>query len=168
MTSSKKKRFSYAIDTLTEEVVEPSEQVLPPEVVEQSKEVLTSEKPVENPKSASPPFRGRPQQREAIVASTSESVKTSKVKEKSEKILTSELSQQAVTLNIANLEGLLQPPQQRGKRDTEGTGRMAIPREQTTLRLRPELKRAAAAAAALQGITLGDLIEQALVDYLSK
>lgn len=159
MTSPKKKRFSYAIDTLTEEVVEPSEQVLPPEVVEQPEEVLTSEGPVEQPKSVSSPRGGGPQQREAIAAPVPESVKTSKAKKKPE---------QAVTLNITNLEGLLQPPQQRGKRDTEGTGRMAIPREQTTLRLRPELKRAAAAAAALQGITLGDLIEQALVDYLSQ
>lgn len=94
--------------------------------------------------------------------------KTSKQEEPSQVQLTSESSEVEVSLKVGNLEGLLQPPQQRGKRDTEGTGRMSIPREQTTIRLRPELKRAAAAAAALEGITLGDLIERVLVKHLSE
>lgn len=60
------------------------------------------------------------------------------------------------------------PPQRRGKRDEAGEGRMAIQREQLNVRVRPELKRAAAAVGALNGMTLGDVVEQALLDYLAK
>lgn len=57
------------------------------------------------------------------------------------------------------------PPSRKG-RPGEGIGRMDVPREQLNVRVRPELKRAAAALAGLQGRTLGDVVEAALIDYI--
>lgn len=61
------------------------------------------------------------------------------------------------------------PPPQRGRAAAEGVDRRSdVPREQMNVRIRPELKRAAASLAGLQGVTLGDVIEQALIDYIKK
>ena len=45
---------------------------------------------------------------------------------------------------------------------------MSIEREQLNVSVRPELKRAAAAVGALAGMTLGDVVEAALVAYIKK
>ena len=59
------------------------------------------------------------------------------------------------------------PAQQRGRRSEEGlVKRTDVPREQLNVRIRPELKRAAAGMAGLQGMTLGDVVEAALIAYL--
>ena len=59
------------------------------------------------------------------------------------------------------------PPQRKGRRGDEGgLKRTDIPREQLNVRIRPELKRAAAGLAGLQGMTLGDVVEAALIEYL--
>ncbi|MBX8466583.1 hypothetical protein [Deinococcus sp. RIT780] len=61
------------------------------------------------------------------------------------------------------------PPPQRGRAAAEGVDRRSdVPREQMNVRIRPELKRAAASLAGLQGISLGDVIEEALIDYIRK
>lgn len=61
------------------------------------------------------------------------------------------------------------PPAQRGRPATEGLQRRGdVEREQMNVRIRGELKRAAAALGAMQGMSLGDVIEQALVDYIKK
>lgn len=60
------------------------------------------------------------------------------------------------------------PPQQRGRRaETAQQKRTDLPREQLNVRIRPELKRAAAGLAGLRGMTLGDVVEAALIDYLT-
>lgn len=71
-------------------------------------------------------------------------------------------------LQLGNLEAMLAPPQRRGKRDTAGEGRMAAGREQLNVRITPELKRVAGAVAALKGMTLGDVVEQALIEYIQR
>ncbi len=59
------------------------------------------------------------------------------------------------------------PPQRKGRRVEDGTPkRTDIPREQLNVRIRPELKRAAAGLAGLEGMTLGDVVEAALIDYI--
>lgn len=59
------------------------------------------------------------------------------------------------------------PAQRRGRRTEDGTvKRTDVPREQLNVRIRPELKRAAAGLAGLQGMTLGDVVEAALIAYL--
>lgn len=59
------------------------------------------------------------------------------------------------------------PPQRKGKREHDGVlKRTDVPREQLNVRIRPELKRAAAGLAGLQGMTLGDVVEAALIEYL--
>lgn len=59
------------------------------------------------------------------------------------------------------------PPQRKGRRGDEGgLKRTDVPREQLNVRIRPELKRAAAGLAGLQGMTLGDVVEAALIEYL--
>lgn len=59
------------------------------------------------------------------------------------------------------------PPQRKGRRGDEGgPKRTDVPREQLNVRIRPELKRAAAGLAGLQGMTLGDVVEAALIEYL--
>ena len=60
------------------------------------------------------------------------------------------------------------PPQRRGRRSEPGPKRTDVPREQLNVRIRPELKRAAAGLAGLQGMTLGDVVEAALIDYLQR
>ncbi|GHG08604.1 hypothetical protein GCM10017783_21440 [Deinococcus piscis] len=45
---------------------------------------------------------------------------------------------------------------------------VAIPREQLNVRITPELKRAAGAVAALKGLTMGDVVEQALLKYIQE
>ena len=60
------------------------------------------------------------------------------------------------------------PAQRRGKRNEEGVlKRTDVPREQLNVRIRPELKRAAAGLAGLSGKTLGDVVEAALIAYLN-
>jgi hypothetical protein len=59
------------------------------------------------------------------------------------------------------------PPQRKGKREDDGVlKRTDVPREQLNVRIRPELKRAAAGLAGLRGLTLGDVVETALILYL--
>lgn len=59
------------------------------------------------------------------------------------------------------------PPQRKGKREEDGTlKRTDVPREQLNVRIRPELKRAAAGLAGLGGMTLGDVVEAALIEYI--
>lgn len=61
------------------------------------------------------------------------------------------------------------PPQRKGKKAEEGVPRRTdIQREQLNVRIRPELKRAAAARAGLEGKTLGDIVEAALIRYLKE
>lgn len=71
---------------------------------------------------------------------------------------------------LRNPEAYALPPQQRGRRaadaDTTLPRRTDVPREQLNVRIRPELKRAAAGVAGLQGMTLGDVVEAALIAYL--
>lgn len=59
------------------------------------------------------------------------------------------------------------PPQRKGKRSQETlVKRTDVPREQLNVRVRPELKRAAAGLGGLRGMTLGDVVEAALIEYL--
>lgn len=59
------------------------------------------------------------------------------------------------------------PPQRKGKRSEETlVKRTDVPREQLNVRVRPELKRAAAGLGGLRGMTLGDVVEAALIEYL--
>ena len=68
---------------------------------------------------------------------------------------------------LINPEAYALPAQRRGKRDEEGVlKRSDVPREQLNVRIRPELKRAAAGLAGLNGMTLGDVVEAALIEYL--
>ena len=76
--------------------------------------------------------------------------------------------QGTMTLLLGDPDAMTVPPQRRGRPDLAGEGRMAVEREQLNVRVMPDLKRAAAAMAGLQGITLGDVVEAALVDYLRK
>jgi hypothetical protein len=48
------------------------------------------------------------------------------------------------------------------------SGRMEQDREQLNVRLPTQLKRHALAAAALEGLTVGELVENLLLDYLKK
>lgn len=70
---------------------------------------------------------------------------------------------------LANPRTYALPPQHKGWRDGKGSGelrRTDVPRKQVNVRLRPELKRAAAGLAGLRGMTIGDVIEAALIAYL--
>lgn len=61
------------------------------------------------------------------------------------------------------------PPQRKGRREEDGTlKRTDVPREQLNVRIRPELKRAAAGLAGLEGMTLGDVVEAALIEYIQR
>ncbi|GGR75749.1 hypothetical protein GCM10008959_40910 [Deinococcus seoulensis] len=61
------------------------------------------------------------------------------------------------------------PPPQRGRAAADGVQRRGdVEREQMNVRIRPELKRAAASLAGLHGTSLGDVIEAALVEYIRK
>lgn len=76
--------------------------------------------------------------------------------------------QSSIALQLGNLDAMVAPPQRRGRVDAAGEGRMAIPREQLNVRITPELKRAAGAVAALKGLTMGDVVEQALLKYIQE
>jgi hypothetical protein len=68
---------------------------------------------------------------------------------------------------LKNPDAYALPPQRKGRRGDEGSPkRTDVPREQLNVRIRPELKRAAAGLAGLQGMTLGDVVEAALIEYL--
>lgn len=68
---------------------------------------------------------------------------------------------------LKNLAAYALPPQRKGRRvDEDGPKRTDVPREQLNVRIRPELKRATAGLAGLQGMTLGDVVEAALIEYL--
>jgi hypothetical protein len=69
---------------------------------------------------------------------------------------------------LSNPEAYALPPQRKGKRLEPGLKRTDVTREQLNVRIRPELKRAAAGLAGLQGMTLGDVVEAALIEYLKQ
>jgi hypothetical protein len=69
---------------------------------------------------------------------------------------------------LSNPEAYALPPQRKGKRLEQGLKRTDVTREQLNVRIRPELKRAAAGLAGLQGMTLGDVVEAALIEYLKQ
>jgi hypothetical protein len=70
---------------------------------------------------------------------------------------------------LLNPSAFALPAQRKGKREDDGTPkRTDVPREQLNVRIRPELKRAAAGLAGLQGKTLGDVVEAALIEYLER
>jgi len=73
----------------------------------------------------------------------------------------------ASTHALQNPHAYALPPQRKGKRDDGTVRRMDVPREQLNVRIRPELKRAAASLAGLQGLTLGDVVEAALIEYIT-
>lgn len=68
---------------------------------------------------------------------------------------------------LQNPSAFALPAQRRGRRKEDGViKRTDIPREQLNVRIRPELKRAASGLAGLRGMTLGDVVEAALIEYL--
>ena len=69
---------------------------------------------------------------------------------------------------LSHPEAYALPPQRKGKRLEPGVKRTDVAREQLNVRIRPELKRAAAGLAGLQGMTLGDVVEAALIEYLKQ
>lgn len=79
-----------------------------------------------------------------------------------------ELVQGSATDALLNPAAYALPAQRRGKRTEAGVlKRTDMPREQLNVRIRPELKRAAAGLAGLTGMTLGDVVEAALIEYLN-
>ncbi|UQN09812.1 hypothetical protein [Deinococcus sp. QL22] len=75
----------------------------------------------------------------------------------------------AATGNAAlqNPSAFALPAQRKSKRGDDGTlKRTDVPREQLNVRIRPELKRAVAGFAGLQGMT--DVVEATLIDYLER
>lgn len=80
----------------------------------------------------------------------------------------SEIHPPELLLSLGDPMTMTVPPQRRGRPDTEGEGRMAAEREQLNVRVKPQLKRAAAGIAGLQGKTLGDVVEAALIEYLER
>ena len=78
-------------------------------------------------------------------------------------------AQGSATDALVNPAAYALPAQRRGKRNEEGIlKRTDVPREQLNVRIRPELKRAAAGLAGLTGMTLGDVVETALIEYLKQ
>ena len=76
--------------------------------------------------------------------------------------------QSSATDALLNPAAYALPAQRRGKRTEAGIlKRTDMPREQLNVRIRPELKRAAAGLAGLTGMTLGDVVEAALIEYLN-
>lgn len=70
---------------------------------------------------------------------------------------------------LMHADQYMQPPQRRGRKAAENAQtRMNIPREQMNIRIRPELKQAAAMLAGAKRLSLGDVVEAALVEYLKK
>ena len=81
---------------------------------------------------------------------------------------TVESVQGSATDALLNPAAYALPAQRRGKRTEVGVlKRTDMPREQLNVRIRPELKRAAAGLAGLTGMTLGDVVEAALIEYLN-
>lgn len=83
-------------------------------------------------------------------------------------VLTQLAQQPAARLALSQPESYALPAQRRGKRTEPGPKRTDVAREQLNVRIRPELKRAAAGLAGLQGMTLGDVVEAALIEYLKQ
>lgn len=70
---------------------------------------------------------------------------------------------------LENPEKYALPPQGRGYAAQHAEVlRSEMPREQTNVRIRSELKRAAQVVAVTRGMSLGDVIEEALIDYLKQ
>lgn len=70
---------------------------------------------------------------------------------------------------LTNPSAYVRPAMKRGRRaagEEVGLKRTDVPSEQLNVRVRPELKRAAAGYAGLNGLTLGDVVEAALVAFL--
>lgn len=142
---TKKSRFGYAVDVIKQ--AEP-EEIKMPEVLADDKQKATKSTPAKRP--AKPvqaqtalPTVGAPKADLAVAAQAA----------------------------LQNPSAFALPPQRRGWRgakpgEEEVVKRMDVPREQLNVRVRPELKRAAAARAALSGLTLGDVVEAALIAYL--
>ena len=75
----------------------------------------------------------------------------------------------AVAAALRDPEQFRLPAPQRGRAAVEGVERRGdVAREQLNVRVRPELKRAAAVLAAMHGGTLGDVVEAALVEYIKQ
>ena len=93
-------------------------------------------------------------------------IETEVIAQPAEQALPAELPSAKSALN--NPEAYALPPQRKGKRLEPGVKRTDVAREQLNVRIRPELKRAAAGLAGLQGMTLGDVVEAALIEYLKQ
>lgn len=170
--AEKKKRFAYAVEALAEPTQQPE-----PEVTAND-EVLAE--PQKQQKSARRQPRKSSTAKKAAVASEPElASEQERVGEQAMTAIQSEsqvlakqpkqqTQQSGITLQLGNLEEMVAPPQRRGRVDAAGEGRMAIPREQLNVRITPELKRAAGAVAALKGLTMGDVVEQALLKYIQE
>lgn len=170
--AEKKKRFAYAVEALAEPAQQPEPEVTTNDEVlaepqKQQKSIQRQPRKSSTAKKAAvvpqPELMSEPEQtgEQAMTAIAAES----KVLAKQSKQQT---QQSGITLQLGNLEEMVAPPQRRGRVDAAGEGRMAIPREQLNVRITPELKRAAGAVAALKGLTMGDVVEQALVKYLQE
>lgn len=70
---------------------------------------------------------------------------------------------------LENPEKYALPPQKRGYASQRAESlRSDAPREQLNVRVRSELKRAVQIMAAAQNLSLGDIIEEAMIDYIKK
>lgn len=137
--SGQKKRFDYATVPvkLPEKPVEQKEQAKP--------EMLAVQKQQAMPEMLALPKRDKTE----VKGATLDSV------------------QSGATNALLNPAAYALPAQRRGKKDEEGIlKRTDVPREQLNVRIRPELKRAAAGLAGLRGLTIGDVVEAALIAYL--
>ena len=108
---------------------------------------------------------------ELVVKPAVLAVSAQKEEEKSRRESASPISsaQASATDALINPAAYALPAQRRGKRNEEGIlKRTDVPREQLNVRIRPELKRAAAGLAGLTGMTLGDVVEAALIEYLKQ
>lgn len=109
----------------------------------------------------------------AQLTRTVEPAKQAKLEEQAQPVKQAELGVLAQiagpTDALLNPAAYVRPAMKRGRRaagEDVGVKRTDVPSEQLNVRIRPELKRAAAGFAGLNGLTLGDVVEAALVEYL--
>ncbi|MCY1704294.1 hypothetical protein [Deinococcus sp. SL84] len=167
--AEKKKRFAYASAALAQPVEQLEQEVLADDEVlaEPQKQQRSTQRKANTAKRAAgvpePELTSDQEQpgEQAVTAIQSESQVLAKQSKHQNQ-------QSGITLQLGNLEEMVAPPQRRGRVDAAGEGRMATPREQLNVRITPELKRAAGAVAALKGLTMGDVVEQALLKYIQE